>query len=301
MANDAGNQTGGQSGAGGAGASGGNSGAAGGAGAGNGGGQATGDSWINGLTPEDKGYVELKGFKDPASVVNSYRNLEKLHGVPKERLLKLPEKMDDDAAMAEVFNRLGRPEKPEGYELKEFEAQNKDLAAWVRSQFHGLGLTKAQGEKFAKAWLAKTAESLTAEHTAAETAAKEAAQQQQAKLKETWGAAFDQNSKVVADFKKAIGMDPETAAAFDQALGADVSAKFLHAIVEKFGIKLGEDTYRGDEGGGGNSFGILSPDAARARLEELKSDQTWIQQWYKGDQAKRAEFDRLTRWANGVQ
>lgn len=293
MADNAGNATGGQAAGSGAGASG-----TGGAASGGNGGQGNAPSWLDGLSPDIKGFVELKGFKDPGAIAESYRNLEKLHGVPKERLLKLPEKMDDEAGMAEVFNRLGRPEKPEGYELKPLEQQNKDLAAWLRKEAHGLGLTKTQAEKFAAAWVKQASEALAAETKASETAAAESLQQQQAKLKEEWGAAFDQNSKQVADMKRALGMDEETSKLFDQALGVDVAAKFLHSIITKFGVQLGEDSFRG-EGGGSNGFGILSPAAAAAKLDQLKGDQEWIQKWMNGSAEHREEFDRLTRWANG--
>ena len=50
--------------------------------------------WTSGLTDEMRGYVQNKGFKAPQDVVESYRNFEKLHGVPQDRILKLPENLD---------------------------------------------------------------------------------------------------------------------------------------------------------------------------------------------------------------
>ena len=68
--------------------------------------------WTAGLPEEMKGYVQNKGFKDPSAVVESYRNFEKLMGVPQDRMIKLPEKAEDKAAWDSIYNRLGRPEKP---------------------------------------------------------------------------------------------------------------------------------------------------------------------------------------------
>jgi len=50
-----------------------------------------GGEWYAGIADEGlRGYVQTKGFKDPGALAESYRNLEKLQGVPQERLLKLP-------------------------------------------------------------------------------------------------------------------------------------------------------------------------------------------------------------------
>src|SRR5690606_18358521 len=72
--------------------------------------QTTATDWTSGFSDDLKGFVQNKGFKDPASVLDSYRNLEKLMGTPKERLLRLPENMDDANAMGEIYTRLGRPQ-----------------------------------------------------------------------------------------------------------------------------------------------------------------------------------------------
>src|SRR4051812_7514574 len=67
--------------------------------------------WTAGLNEATRGFVENRGFKDPQTLADSYVNLEKLMGVPKDRLLQVPEKDDDAEGWGKVYNRLGRPEK----------------------------------------------------------------------------------------------------------------------------------------------------------------------------------------------
>lgn len=272
------------------------SGGAGGQGAppGTGGAPAAGTpAWFDTFSPENKGFVELKGFKDPQTVVDAYRNLEKHLGVPKERLLRLPENMADEKAMAEIHTRLGRPEKADGYDVTVPEGMDKSFAEWARGQFHGLGLTKSQGDKLAAGWNERVA----AQMTAFQESQGAAADQQKTALRQEWGAAFDQNVKQVAQFAEAAGVSPEQAQSIAQAIGVDGLNKMFLGIMTKFGVTLGEHGFHGGEGGGGNSFGVLTPNAAMARIRELGQDQDWTKKYLGGDIKAKAEMERLHRWA----
>jgi hypothetical protein len=102
--------------------------------------------WTNGLPDDLKGYVTTKGFKDTASVVDSYKNLEKLIGV-KEKLLQVPDDLSDSKSMENVWKRLGRPEKPEDYGIK---GKDEAFSKWSAEQFHKLGLNANQAKELVK-------------------------------------------------------------------------------------------------------------------------------------------------------
>lgn len=262
----------------------------GGSGAGGGGeaGAGSGNPWFSGFKAEDvRTYIETKGFKDPESVASAYMNLEKTRGVPADRILTLPAE-DKPEAWAPIFNKLGRPEKPEGYGLKAAEGQSADFLAWQQNTFHELGLSKKQAESLASKWNEQFAASLQQE----QNAGREAAQQQETKLKQEWGGAFEQNAGVVEKFMEALGMDENTGKALGKALGYDGSMKFLHGIVQKFGITLGESQFHGGENGG-NDFGAMTPAVAKAKLGEYMSNPEWKKAWSAGDKAKQKEVDRL--------
>lgn len=281
----------GGAGAGGTGAAGAGTGGAAGTGAGAGAGTGAAPTWIDGFAPDLKGYVETKGFKDPGAVVEAYRNFEKLHGVPRERLLKLPEKDDDAVGWGEVHTRLGRPDKPDAYDVKLPDGVAPEFADFYKKTAHELGLSKKQGDAFAKKW----AEHITGEMTKANESEAISVQQQQSKLKTEWGAAHDQN---VAQAKKAalaFGISGEQIDQLQGVMGFDGVMKFMHTL----GSKVGEDPFVHGGGNGGNGFGMLSPDAARGRLSALKSDPAWVKRYTEGGHQETAEMERLLRMSIG--
>lgn len=260
-------------------------------GQGGGAGAGTGNPWFSGFSSKDvMGYIENKGFKDSEALATAYMNLEKTRGVPADRLLTLPTD-DKPESWAPIYDRLGRPAKAEEYGLKPADGQSAEFVGWQQSLFHELGLTKSQAQKLSTKWSEAAAASLQHE----QNSGREAAQQQETKLKQEWGAAFDENAGVVEKFMDALGMDENTGKALGKALGYDGSMKFLHGVVKKFGITLGESKFHGGEGSG-NDFGAMTPQAAKAKLDEYMSNPEWKKAWMGGDKEKQKEVDRLYKF-----
>lgn len=248
------------------------------------------NDWTSGLNPESKGYVETKGFKDPGSVIESYRNLEKLMGVPRERLVTIPEKDDDVDGWKNVYDKFGRPSRPDDYKLelpKEF--GDEKFTGFLKNTFHELGLSKKQGEtlmaKYGEYFGSQVSET-KAEMEAAFTADQNA-------LKKEWGAALDQNTQLAKRAATAFGMDAKTIDKLEMALGYSGVMKFMHTL----GSKLGESNFVSGEGNGGN-FGALTPAGAQSRINALKSDPTFVSKYLAKDGQAMAEMERLQKWAN---
>lgn len=248
--------------------------------------------WTAALPENLKGYVTNKGFKDPSSVVDAYQNLEKLIGVPKDRLIKIPEKEDDSAAWSDIFNRLGRPEKPEGYQLTVPEGQSKDFADWASKTFHKLGISRKQGEALVNEWngLQKTT------NDGATTARQSVEQAQREAVKKEWGAAYDENLKIMEHGAQKFGLDKTAVEKLGQSLGIDKTAKLLYQI----GVQLGEDKFVSGSGSG-KPFGPLAPQAARDKITQLKGDTDFVARYMKGDLSAREEMEKLHLWANPPQ
>src|SRR5690242_20907106 len=51
--------------------------------------------------------------------LESYQNLEKMRGVPAERLLTLPDDKSDEATRNAFYEKLGRPKEAAGYEFED--------------------------------------------------------------------------------------------------------------------------------------------------------------------------------------
>lgn len=249
---------------------------------------AAASDWTSGLNEDLKGYAQFKKFTGPDVLLDSYRQLEKYVGTPKERLIKLPENMADEKSMAEIYDRLGRPKDPTEYGLKKAEGSDGKFQEWAQATFHKLGLNKAQGEKLAQEW--EQFGKGVVEASSAAVAQRE--KDQVANLQKEWGAAFDQNMAVVDRAAERFGISAEDLTTMRKALGPEKSIKLLHQI----GSQMGEAEFVTNNNRGG--FGVaLTPQAAQSRIQELRQDPGFIKRYTEGDVEARAEMEKLHKFA----
>lgn len=247
------------------------------------------NDWTTGLSDEYKGFVQTKGFKDPSSVIESYRNLEKHLGIPKERLLTLPENMEDANSLNAIFDKLGRPSKSDEYSFQVAEeAGGEEFGKFLKGLFHESGLTKKQAETI----MTKYGEYFTGEVTKTQTQMQAEFDRQTQALKTEWGAAHDQNINVAKKAAVAFKLDAGTIDKLEAALGYDGVMKFLHNV----GSKIGEDSFVGGNPGqgGGN---IHTPEAAKYKISELTKDPAFGKRLLDGDVAAKTEWEALHKQA----
>ena len=246
--------------------------------------------WLSSLSEESKGYIQVKGFKDPAAVVESYINLEKLHGVPAENLLKLPTKDDDVEGWNQVHTRLGRPAKAEDYKIPA-PAQgqtDENFSNWAKNAFHQAGLSTKQAEKLATQFNEFAATSQAQQQQVSAQAGKTA----EAELKREWGGAYEQNMRLIDKAAVQLGMKDEHLAALRQAMGPAAAVKFVHNLAVSLG---GEDKFVGGAHGGFN--GALTPGAAQSKIKALKSDKEFTMRYINGDVKALEEMELLHKFA----
>lgn len=254
------------------------------------GGEGSTSKWSESLSPELKEYVTNKGFKDPTSVLESYRNLEKLRGVPQDRLLKLPES-PDAPEWKDVYAKLGTPATPNDYGLEPSEGGDEGFLNWAKETFHGLNLTKNQAhalvEKFGEYAVQKT-ESQNADYG-------EKIKAQELELKKEWGSAYHQNIAQAQAAARAFDIPGEAVDALEKSIGFDGTMKFLSNI----GKKMGEAAFHGgnQRQGFGEAGEILSPSQAKAKIAALKADSTFTEKYLAGDGAARERLSRLHKMA----
>ncbi len=219
--------------------------------------------WLTGADDDTKGYIQNKGFKTPLDVITSYRGLEKLRGVPAERLLTLPEKMDDDKALRPIYERLGAGKSPADYKLPVPDGDKGEFAKKAAEWFHEIGIPVGMATKIAEKWNAHQAETAAA----AKGQGEQMLTQQQEKLKTEWGSNYDKNFTVAKGTAKELGLSKEMIDSMEQAMGYDGVFKFLHGVGQKFG----EDRFvTGQLGSGG--AGPKGVEQAKAELQHVKSD-----------------------------
>lgn len=246
--------------------------------------QSSGD-WTASFNDELKGYVQNKGFKDSAAVLESYRNMEKLIG-EKEKIVRVPDRDDDVEGWNAFHKRIGRPEKPEEYKVP---FEDKEFGAFAQKTFHELGLSAKQGEALAaklaehqNATLSKITEEQTLRY-----------QQDDSALKKEWGAAYEQNVGVARKAVANFGMTASQVDALEKALGYKGVMDFAYNL----GKKIGEDQFVGSGQGGGTGFGKLSPAAAQERIQSLMKDPSFGKRYLEGDHAAVEEMNRLHGFA----
>ena len=71
--------------------------------------------WTKDWAPEDAGAVEKKGWKSPADLFKSYREMEKKFS--SDNKIPLPKDENDTAAYDAILARLGRPDSPDKYQF----------------------------------------------------------------------------------------------------------------------------------------------------------------------------------------
>lgn len=257
-----------------------------GAGAGAPPGAANDVAWLGeGVAPELSGYVKNKGWTDPRQVVEGYMNLEKLRGVPAERLLTLPGD-DKPESWAPIFDKLGRPKDAAGYKLPVPQGDDGKFAGMASQWFHKAGLSAKQATEVATAWNEHQVSIAKAQQE--ERAAQ--MEREVGELKTAWGGAFDQKREAARRGAATFGVD---ATKLEEAMGTKATMELLARI----GEALGEHKTVGTDTLGGPLGGALAPDQAIAEIARLRGDAEWVKKYFAGDVEARARMERLHKWA----
>jgi hypothetical protein len=240
-----------------------------------------------GFSEETSAFAADRGWEGPAAVVESYRNLEKLTGAPPESILKLPGADATPEEQMAIWDRLGRPQDPSGYELPAGEGVDEGFQAWAKETFHKIGLPKEMASALSAAYDQYAAERGTADQ---ETRADEF-KAQETQLKKDWGAAHEQNTAKARQAAQGLGIDGDTIDQLEKSMGFAKTMQLFHSI----GEKMGEGTFH--TGGAESGFGVMTPAAAQGRIAALRKDEGFIARYTKGDLAAKEEMAKLHRWA----
>lgn len=240
-------------------------------------------AWTEGMSEELKGYVTTKGFKDSTAVIQSYQNLEKLMGVPRENLLSLPEKADSPD-WQNVYKRLGKPEKAADYKITVPEGADETFSNWARESFHELNLTANQAETLSAKWNDFMTTS-TKEHTDARTRELD---QQESGLRTEWGNAYDKNVNDAKKAAHAIGLDATKVEQLEGVLGFDGLMKMMHGIGSKFMTEGSFEISNSTVGAG-----TMTPAQAQNAIATAKQDPDFVKNYTEG---RAAEKDKMAYW-----
>lgn len=235
-------------------------------------------------------YVAGKGWKSVEDALKSAQQVEKLAMSPEK--LPLP-KPDDKEGWNQVWDRLGRPETKDGYQLDkvplpEGYTPHQPLVDGMATLAHEAGLSKGQMETLYSGYVAQE----SAVHKAAEEARDAAAGEQVAKLEKEMGPAWKEGVQDAQLAQKELGLSAEEVDGVGHVIGHDRALRLLM----KVGRPLREDT-AGDTHGSGQGFQRMEPAQAQARIDELTKDEGFRKRLRAGDQAAKREWDQLNEVA----
>lgn len=248
-------------------------------------------TWYDGFAAEDVGFIQNKKWEEsPAKVLNSYKELEKFVGAPAEKLIKLPDDLNDSEAMKSVYKRLGVPDEvgdsysigdvPEGVQVNEAFASNVAKAA------HAAGISPAQY----KTVYGEMVKAAAAEQTEAAEAAKLAGEAELAGLKKEWGAVYPEREALAQRAAKAFGASEDLLAQIE---GKEKSAGLIK-LFANIGAKIGEDKFV-ETDSSSREFG-KTPEQYRADRDALKSElMTDPERRTKYLEGKGADFEKMKR------
>lgn len=222
-------------------------------------------NWLDAIDPGNAAFARTKGWEDLDAVIRSYQNLESMLGSDRAgRTVVLPNGEDDTDAYSEIYDRLGRPEAPAGYELKRDGAPaDETLVDWYRGTAHEAGLTQRQASALFDAWGVMAASRVGDMDRHATSEKREAVEA----LREKWGPRYD--SKMACAHRAARRFGGDHASAIEKAMGYGAVTEFLARV----GEALGEDAPPAGEGRSG--FG-LSPEEARSSYDQRKRDPDFL-------------------------
>ena len=177
----------------------------------------TNTDWKASLSDDLKADKSLENIKDIESLAKSYVHAQKMVGGDK---IPVPNKFATEDDWKAVYEKLGRPETPDGYkyQLGEDAKINEEALKVFSDQAHQLGLLPSQAEGVVKFYNDMVAQ----DENSAETTAVAAREQAQTDLKKEWGGAYDHNLTRAASVAKQV-----------------VDADFLNIHLED-GSKLGD-------------------------------------------------------------
>lgn len=239
--------------------------------------------WLEGVDAEMVGYAQNKGWTDPKQVVEGYRNLEKMRGVPAERLLTLPDSAADQATKDAFYEKLGRPKTAAEYDFTI--DGNDESTNHLKDLFHKNGVSAEQARNLLAGQIEFEKQALT-KHQETQRAKIEG---DVSALKGEWGQAFEQNMGGAREGAKLLGLDNGTIDALGEHLGHSKLMKLLHSVA----VNSGEHNFVTD--GTKQGYGQkMTPAQATAEYNRLKADPAWVARRNAGDAIATAELKRLT-------
>jgi len=224
--------------------------------------EETSSDWRS-MLPEDlRDHSALTSINDVPNLAKSFVNAQSMIGRDK---IAIPSQHSSPEDWDQVYEKLGRPEGPDNYEMELPENSNEDLVGWYRNTAHELGLNNAQAQMLANKY-----NEFASAQLEANTPDVVALQNEQAGiLKKEYGAKFDENMSLGNSIVTEFGQEGMTELVLADGTRLGDSAVFAQTMVsigEFIRERISEDAFEGIS----QAQGGLSPDDISDQLLEIE-------------------------------
>lgn len=236
--------------------------------------QGTSENFLDSLPEDLRGEPSLQDIKDLGSLAKGYVHAQKMTGADK---VVLPSANASDEEMGEFYNKLGRPEQADGYEVPTENMPqvdlDKDLLGGFFEEAHRVGLNKQQAAALVR-WQAQQTESYMSDAVQQQESGLEEAQ---AKMRKEFGAAYDQKMEMATTALKQFGGEELVNLLNSTGLGNEP------AVIKAF-ANVGK-AIANDEiiGGGGRQGFLMSPSEAKQAIADRKKDPNFMKSYQERD------------------
>ena len=149
----------------------------------------SGEDWRAGLPDDIKDHQALANIADVGTLAKTMIHAQSMVGAEK---IAVPGKWATDDDWSDVYNKLGRPEDANGYELTFGDVEvDQEFVGAFKEVAHESGLTPRQAEKLA-AWYMDVTESVAQSPEQLEADVATAKADAEAELRKEYGRAFDE-------------------------------------------------------------------------------------------------------------
>lgn len=222
------------------------------------------DQFIQSLPEQFRQDPIFANFDSWDGVAKSYANAAKMIGLDKNQLLAIPKEATPEA-MAPVWDKLGRPSDPNGYDLEQYKEM---LPSEVLTKYADIAHKNGISKSAFNSLLGELANEAKAGEAALQEQERQKVESWQQDVRKEFGVAYDEK---ITFAQKAVEKFGLTEAVKEN------PTMFEHPAIIKALVAIGEKTSEGIVlSNGAINHGKLAPNEAKMELAKFQSDKDTI-------------------------